>query len=128
MTGAARRPTFGQTLGVRVRGVVLRGGTVREGGHRLEEFVDVMQVWHQLEPEGDFGGPVVVPDTRLQANVEVQLLFGGVLRPGHLFKSVRFSVDELSVLRNWLIWIAGKIKKKKTVSYLFTFKWVVVVV
>lgn len=80
-----------------------------EGGHRLEEFVDVMQVRHQLEPEGDFGGAVVVPDTRLQADVEVQLLFRSVFRPGHLFKSVRFRVDELGVLRNWLIWITGDI-------------------
>lgn len=76
-----------------------------EGGHRLEEFVDVMQVRHQLEPEGDFGGAVVVSDARLQADVEVQLLFRSVLRPGHLFESVWFRVDELGVLRNRLIWI-----------------------
>lgn len=78
-----------------------------EGGHRLEEFVHVMQMRHQLEPEGDFGGAVVVPDPGLQADVEVQLLFGSVLRPGHLFKAVRFRVDELGVLRNGLIWITG---------------------
>lgn len=78
-----------------------------EGGHRLEEFVDVMQMRHQLEPEGDFGGAVVVPDPGLQADVEVQLLFGSVLGPGHLFKTVWFGVDELGVLRNGLIWITG---------------------
>lgn len=77
-----------------------------------------MQVRHQLEPEGDFGGPVVVSDTGLEADVEVQLLFRGVLRPGHLFKTVRFCVDELGILRNWLIGITGK--SKETVSCLFT--------
>lgn len=81
-----------------------------EGGHRLEEFIDMMQVRDQLEPEGDFGGTVVVSDTGLQANVEVQLLFRGVLRPGHFLKSIRFSVDELGVLRNWLIRVTGKIE------------------
>lgn len=81
-----------------------------EGGHRLEKLVDVMQVRDQLEPEGDFGGTVVVSDTRLQAYVEVELLFGGVLRPGHFFKTVRFSVDELGVLRNRLVWVTEKIE------------------
>lgn len=81
---------------------------MREGGHRLEELIDMMQVRDQLEPEGDFGGTVVVSDTGLQANVEVQLLFRGVLGPGHLFKTVRFSVDELGILRNWLVWVTGK--------------------
>lgn len=62
----------------------------------------------QLEPEGDLGGTVVVSDTGLQANVEVQLLFRGVLRPGHFFETVRFSVDELGILRNWLVWVSVK--------------------
>ena len=78
-----------------------------EGGHRLEELVDMVQMRHQLEPEGDFGGAVVVSDTRLQADVEVQLLFRSVLGPGHLFKSVWFCVNELGVLRYWLIWITA---------------------
>ena len=67
---------------------------------------------HQLEPEGDFGGPVVVSDTGLEADVEVQLLFRGVLRPGHFFKAVRFRVDKLGVLRNWLVWITGKSERQ----------------
>lgn len=87
-----------------------------EGGHRLEEFIDVVQMRHQLEPEGDFGGPVVVSDARLQANVEVQLLFRSVLRPGHLFKSVGLRVDELGVLRNWLIWITENTNTKILLS------------
>lgn len=74
----------------------------------MEEFVDVMQVRHQLEPEGDFGGAVVVSDTWLQADVEVELLFRGVLRPGHLLKAVGFGVDELGVLRNRLIRVSGE--------------------
>lgn len=76
----------------------------------MEEFVNVMQVRHKLEPERDFGGTVVVSDTGLQTDVEVELLFGGVLRPSHFFKSVWFSVDELGVLRNWLIWVTENMK------------------
>ncbi len=68
----------------------------------------MMQVRDQLKPERDFGGTVVVSDTGLQANVEVELFFRGVLRPGHFFKAVRFSVDELGVLRNRLVWVTGK--------------------
>lgn len=71
----------------------------------------MVQVWDKLEPEGDFGGAVMVSDPGLQANVEVQLLFGGIFGPGHFFKSVWLCVDELGVLRNRLIWVTGKIKK-----------------
>ena len=45
----------------------------------MEELVDVMQVRDQLEPERDFRGTVVVSDTGLKADVEVKLLFRGVL-------------------------------------------------
>lgn len=85
---------------------------MRERGHRLEELVDMMQVRDQLEPEGDFCSTIVVSDTGLKANVEVQLLFWGVLRPGHFFKAVRFRVDELGILRNRLVWVAGKSETK----------------
>lgn len=74
----------------------------------MKELIDMMQVRDQLEPEGDFGGTIVVSDTRLQANVEVQLLFRGVLGPGHFFKAVWFSVDELGVLRDRLVRVTGK--------------------
>lgn len=83
---------------------------MREGRHGLEELIDVMQVRHQLEPERDLGGPVVVSDAGLEADVEIQLLFWGVLRPGHFFKAVRFCVDKLGILRNRLVWITGKIE------------------
>lgn len=119
MTGATGGPAFGQALGVRVRGVVLWGGTVRERGHGLEELVDVMQVRNQLEPEGDFGGAVVISDARLQADVEVQLLFGRVLRPGHLFEAVGFGVDELGILRDRLIGVTGKLE---TIDWLVTIR------
>lgn len=78
----------------------------------MEELVDMMQMRDQLEPEGDFGSTVVVSDSGLQANVEVQLLFRGVLRPGHFFKTVRFSVDELGVLGNRLVWVTRKSEKQ----------------
>lgn len=71
----------------------------------------MVQVRDKLEPEGDFGGTVVVSDPGLQANVQVQLLFGGIFGPGDFLESVWLCVDELGVLRNWLIWVTGKIKK-----------------
>lgn len=83
---------------------------MRKGGHGQQEFIDVMQVRDQLEPEGDLGGTVVVSDARLETNVEVQLLFRSVFRPGNLLKAVRLCVDELGVLRNWLVWISGERK------------------
>lgn len=125
MTGAARWPPFGETLSVRIRSVILWRGTMCEGGHRLEEFIDMVQVRDQLEPERDFGGTVVVSDTGLQADVEVQLLFRGVLRPGHFLKPVRFSVDEFGVLRNWLIWVTGKIEKQYLIYSHLNSHWVI---
>lgn len=81
---------------------------MREGRHRLQKLIDVMQVRDQLEPEGDLGGAVVVSDTGLQANMEIQLLFRGVFGPGHFLKTVRFSVDEFCILRNRLVWVTGE--------------------
>jgi len=78
----------------------------------LKEFIDVMQVRDQLEPEGNLGGTIVVSDTRLEANVEVKLFFRGVFRPGNFFKAIRLCVNELGVLRNWLIWITVEREKK----------------
>lgn len=90
---------------------------MRVGGHGQQELVDVMQVRDQLEPERDLGGTVVVSDTRLETNVEVQLLFRGVFRPGNLLKAVWFCVDELSVLRNWLVWISGERENKRLMYF-----------
>lgn len=68
----------------------------------------MVQVWDQLQPEGDFGSPVVVSDTGFEANVEVQLLLGCVFGPGHFLEAIRLRVDELGVLRNWLVRITAK--------------------
>lgn len=62
-------------------------------------------------PEGHFGGTVVVAHTWLQANMQVQLVLGVVLRPGHLFKAVGLCVDELGVLGNWFVWIPAAREK-----------------
>lgn len=67
-------------------------------------------MWNQLQPEGNLGGTVVVSDSRLETNVKVELVFGVVLGPGDLLKTVRLCVDELCVLWNWLIWIPLGIK------------------
>lgn len=83
-----------------------------ERRHRLEELVDMMQVWDQLEPEGDFGSTVVVSDTGLEANVEIQLLLGGVFRPSHFLEAIRLCVDKLGILRNWLVWITEKCERR----------------
>ena len=78
-----------------------------EGGDGLQQLVDVVQVGHQLQPEGDLGGAVVVPDPGLQADVQVQLLLGRVLGPGHLLEAVGLGVDELGVLGHGLVGVAG---------------------
>lgn len=62
-------------------------------------------------PEGHFGGTVVVAHTWLQANMQVELVLGVVLRPGHLFEAVGLSVDELGVLGNWFVRIPAAREK-----------------
>ena len=47
----------------------------------------------------------MVTDSRFETNVKVELVFGVVLGPGYLFKTVGFCVDELCILWNWLVWI-----------------------
>lgn len=68
-------------------------------------------MWHQVFPKGHFGGPVVVTNPRLQTNVQVQLIVGVILGPGHLLKTVGLSVDELGVLWNRLVWITADTSK-----------------
>lgn len=63
----------------------------------------VVEVGHQVFPEGHFGGTVVITDTRLQANVQVQLVVGVILGPGHLLKTVGLGMDELCVLWHRLV-------------------------
>ena len=76
------------------------------GGHVLEYLVEVVQMGHQLQPEGHFGGSVVIAHAGLQADVQIQLVLGVVLGPGHLLEAVRFGVNELGVLRDGLIGVA----------------------
>lgn len=65
--------------------------------------MNVVEMGHQVFPEGHFSGTVVITDTRLQANVQVQLVVGVILGPGHLFKTIGLGVDELRVLWHWLV-------------------------
>ena len=60
--------------------------------------VDLMQVGHQLQPEGHLVGPVVVAHAGLQADVQVLLVLGVELGPDHLLEAVGLGVDELGVL------------------------------
>lgn len=68
--------------------------------------MQVVQVGHELQPEGHLVGAVVVTHTRLQANVQVLLLFAVELAPYHLLKAVGLGVDELGVLRHRLVGVA----------------------
>lgn len=60
-------------------------------------------MWDQFQPEGDFRGPIVIPHAGLQADVQIQLVFGVILGPGHLLEAVGFCVNELGVLWDRLI-------------------------
>ena len=100
---------------------VLRGLGRRHlggGGRVVEHVVQVVQVRHQVLPEGHLGGAVVVAHARLQADVQVQLVLGVVLGPGHLLEAVGLGVDELGVLGHWLVGIPGKDTHKKTHHHL----------
>lgn len=65
-----------------------------------EFLVEAVEMWHQLQPEGHLVGSVVVSDTRLQADMQVLLVFGAELGPDDLLKAVGLGVDEGGVLRN----------------------------
>lgn len=106
--GDGRALGRGPDLGGRPPGPVGEGGHVRRGhlgggGHVLEDLVQVVKMRHQLQPEGHFGGSVVIPHAGLQADVQIELVFGVILGPGHLLEAVGFRVNELGVLRNGLI-------------------------
>lgn len=69
VAGGGRPVVFpGETLGVGVRGGVLRG-YLRGGGHVLEKFVDVVEMRNQLQPKRNLGGAVVVSDPWFEADV-----------------------------------------------------------
>lgn len=99
----------GKTFGVGVRGGVL-WRYLSGGGHVLEKFINVMEMRNELQPKCNLGSAVVVSDSRLEADVKVELVFRVVLSPGYLLKSVGFRVDELCILWNWLVWIPEREK------------------
>lgn len=110
VAGRGRPVVFtGKTLGVRVRGGVL-WRYLSGGGHILEKFIDVVEMRNKLQPKCNLGSPVVVSDSRLEADMQVELVFRVVLSPGYLLKSVGFCVDELCILWNWLVWVPEREK------------------
>lgn len=72
------------------------------GGDGVNDFlVKAVEVRYQLQPKSHLVSAVVISDTGLQANMQVLLVLGAELSPDDLLKSVRLSVDERGVLRNW---------------------------
>lgn len=104
-TGGARSLTIG--LGG------IQWGDLGGGGGVVKHVVKVVQMWHQVFPEGHFGGPVVITNPRLQANVQVQLIIGVVLGPGYLLKTVGLGMDELGVLWHRLVRIPVDMSQKE---------------
>lgn len=66
----------------------------------------------QVFPESYFCGSVVVPNPRLQADMQIQLVVGVILRPGDFLKAIGLGVDELRVLWHWFIRIPVNITQK----------------
>lgn len=67
-----------------------------------------MEVRNQLKPEGNFVGTVIIPDARLQPDVEVLLVFRAEFGPDNFLKAIGLSMDELCILRYWNVRITGK--------------------
>lgn len=89
--------------GARMRWLSAVGASGRQAsGDGANDFlVEAVEMWHQLQPKGHLVGTVVISDTRLQADVQVLLVFRAELGPDDLLKTVRLGVDESRVLRNW---------------------------
>lgn len=83
----------------------LRWGHFGGGGGIVEHIMKVIEMGHEVFPEGHFGGAIVVAHSWLQPDVQVQLVLGVVLGPGDLFKTVGLCVNELGVLGNRFVWI-----------------------
>lgn len=82
----------------------------------MEHVMEVVEMGDQVLPEGHLGGAVVITDTRLQANVQVELIVGVVLGPGYLFKAVGLGVDELGVLWHRFVGIPADTSYKESLS------------
>lgn len=63
-------------------------------------------------------GTVMLFDPRLQANVQVELVFLVVACPCYFLKAIGLGVDELGVLGDWLVWVPDKKSKEGN-----SFKW-----
>ncbi len=74
----------------------------------MEHVMKVVQMRDQVLPERHFSGTVVIPDSWLEADVQVQLVLRVVFGPGYLFEAIGLSVDELGVLRHWFVGISAK--------------------
>lgn len=81
----------------------LQRGNLCGCGGVVKHVVKVVEMGHQVFPEGHLSGAVVIADTRLQANVQVQLVVWVVFGPGHLLEAVSLGVDELGVLWHRLV-------------------------
>ena len=79
----------------------------------MEHIVQVVQVGDQVLPESHLGGPVVVTYPWLQPDVQVQLVTGVVLGPGHLLKPIGLGVDELGVLGDGLVGVPVKNRQNR---------------
>lgn len=55
----------------------------------------------------------MVPDSRFEADMKIELVFGVILGPGYLLKAVGLCVDELGILWNRLVWIPWKEEKEE---------------
>lgn len=67
-----------------------------------------VEVRNQLKPEGNFVGTVIIPDARLQPDVEVLLVFRAEFGPDNFLEAIGLSMDELGILRYWNVRITGK--------------------
>ena len=65
--------------------------------------MQVVQVGHELQPEGHLVGTVVVAHAWFQAYVQILLFLAVELAPHYLFKAVGLGVDELGVLWHRLV-------------------------
>ncbi len=67
-----------------------------------------VEMRNKLKPEGNFVGTVIIPDARLQPDVEVLLVFRAEFGPDNFLEAVGLSMDELGILRYWNVRITGK--------------------
>lgn len=83
----------------------------------MKHVMKVVEMGHQVFPEGHLSGAVVIADTRLQANVQVQLVVWVVFGPGHLLKAVCLGVDELGVLWHRLVGVPRNTSRTELLSH-----------